>query len=52
MSLHYREGLYCIQRNPSHQIPKQLGRKDFSMEQHPVDTLMLLCKQNNSISIY
>ena len=24
--------LCCIQRNPSHLISKQLGRKDFSME--------------------
>ena len=43
--------LCCIQSNPSHLISKQLGRKDFSVEQLPVDSCMLLCKQNNSISI-
>ena len=30
---------------------EQLGRKDFSMEQLPIDSYMLLCKQKNSISI-
>ena len=29
----------------------ELGRKDFSMEQLPVDAYMLLCTQRNSISI-
>ena len=33
--------LCCIQRNPSRIIPKQLGRKYFSMEQLPVDSYML-----------
>ena len=42
---------YCIQRNPSHIISKQLGRKDFSMEQLKIDSYKLLCKQKNSISI-
>ena len=28
--------LCCIQRNPSRIISKQLGRKDFSMEQLPL----------------
>ena len=32
-------------------IPKQLGRKDSSMEQLPIDSYMLLCKQKNSISV-
>ena len=40
----------CIQRNPSHPILKQL-EKDFSMEEYPIDSYMLLCKQKNSISI-
>ena len=43
--------LCCTQRNPSHLIPKQLGKKDFSMEQLRIDSFMLLCKQKNSISI-
>ena len=43
--------LCCIQRNPSSVISKQLGRKDFSMEQLPTDSFLLLCKQKNSISI-
>ena len=30
---------------------EQLERKDFSMEQLPIDSYMLLCKQKNSISI-
>ena len=30
---------------------EQLGRKDFSMEQLPLDSYMLPCKQKNSISI-
>ena len=47
----YFQFLYCIQRNPSHIISKQLGRKDFSMEQLPIDSYKLLCKQKNSISI-
>ena len=41
----------CIQSNPSHIISKQPGRKDFSMEQLPIDYYKLLCKQKNSISI-
>ena len=28
----------CIQRNPSHLISNQLGKKDFSMEQLPIDS--------------
>ena len=40
-----------VQRSPSRVISKQLGRKDFSMEQPPIDSYMLLCKQKNSISI-
>ena len=58
ISLYCREGfshpfkfLCCIQRNPSHIISKQLGRKDFSVEQLPIDSHKLLCKQKNSISI-
>ena len=43
--------LCYIKRNPSHLISKQLGRKEFSMEQLPIDSYMLLCKQKNSISI-
>ena len=35
--------LCCIQR--------KLGRKDFPMEQFPIDSFMLLCKQKNFISI-
>ena len=49
-SLYYREGffpcfqfLYCIQRNLSRIISKQIGREDFSMEQLPIDSYMLLC---------
>ena len=30
--------LCCIQRNLSHLISKQLGRKEFSMEQLPTDS--------------
>ena len=30
--------LGCIRRNPSHLISKQLGRKEFSMEQFPIDS--------------
>ena len=30
--------LCCIRRNPSHLISKQLGRKEFSMEQFPIDS--------------
>ena len=30
---------------------KQLGRKDFSMEQLPIDSYMLLGKQKNSVSV-
>ena len=43
--------LCCIQKNPSHVISKQLGIKDFSMEQLPIDSYMLLCKQKDSISV-
>ena len=43
--------LCCMKRNPSSIISKQLGRKDFSMEQLPVDSYKLLCKQKNYISI-
>ena len=55
--LYCREGFFpsfkffcCIQRNPSSLISKQLG-KDFSMDQLPNESYMLLYKQNNSISI-
>ena len=41
----------CIQKNPSRIISKQLGRRDFSMEQLPIDSYKLLCKQKNSILI-
>ena len=58
ISLYYREGFFpsfqflcCIQRNPSYLISKQLRRKDFSMEQLPNDSYMLLCKQKNYITI-
>ena len=45
--------IFCyVQRNPCRIISKQLGRKDFPMEQLPIDSCMLLCKQNNSISNY
>ena len=37
--------LCCIQKNPSCLTSKQLARKDFSMQQLPVDSYMLLCKQ-------
>ena len=40
-----------VQRSPSRLLSNQLGRKDFSMEQLPIDSYMLLCKQKNSISI-
>ena len=30
---------------------KQLGRKYFSMKQHPIDSHMLLFKQKNYISV-
>ena len=43
--------LCCNQRNPVHIISKQIGRRDFSMEQLPVDAYKLLCKQKNSFSI-
>ena len=43
--------LCCIQKNPSHVISKQLGIKDFSMKQLPIDSYMLLCKQKNSILV-
>ena len=43
--------LCFIQRNPSLLVSKQLGRKDFSMEELGIDSLMLLCKQKNSKSI-
>ena len=40
-----RQGFYhlfnffvCIQRNPSRLISKQLGRKEFSMEELPIDS--------------
>ena len=42
--------LCCIQRNPSHRISKQLGQKDFPMEQFPIDSYMFYVKKN-SISI-
>ena len=38
-----------IQRNLSRLDSKQLGRKDFSMEQLQIDSDRLLCKQMNSI---
>ena len=40
-----------IQKNPTRLISKQLGRKDFLMEQLRIDSYMLLRKQKNSISI-
>ena len=43
--------LCCIQWNPSCLTSKQLGRKDFSMEQLPIDSYSNLCKYKNSISI-
>ena len=43
--------LCSIQRNPSHIISKQLGRKNVLMEELPIDSYKLLCKQKNSISI-
>ena len=33
--------LCCIQRNPSGIISKKCGRKDFSMEQLPIDSYCL-----------
>ena len=57
ISLYCGEGFFhpqflcCIQRNTSCLISEQLGRKDFSIEQLPIDSYMLLCKQKNSISI-
>ena len=43
---------FCsIQMNPSLLISKQLGRKYFSVEQPPIESYMLLCKDKNSISI-
>ena len=48
---HIFQFLCCIQKNPSHIISKWLGRKDFPMEQLPIDSYMLLCKQKNSIPI-
>ena len=41
----------CTQRKPSSIISKQLWRKDFSMEQIPIDSNWLLSKQKNSISV-
>ena len=32
-----------LQQNLSHLISKQLGRKDFSMENLPIDPYVLLC---------
>ena len=34
--------LCFIQKNPSHLISKQLGREDFSIEQLPIDSYILL----------
>ena len=58
ISLYYREGFFpafrflcCIERNPSRLVSKLQGRIDFSMEQLPIDSYMLVCKQNNSFSI-
>ena len=42
ISLYYI--LCCIQRNPSCLISKQLGKKDFSIEQLPTDSYILLCQ--------
>ena len=56
--LYCREGfsypsqfLCCIQRNPSGVISKQPRRKNFSMEQLPIDFFMLLCQQKKFISV-
>ena len=43
--------LCCTQSNRSRLTLKQLGRKDFSMEQLPINFYMLLWKQKNTISI-
>ena len=57
ISLCFREGFshplsfFVVQRNPLCLILKQLGRKDFSMENFPIGSYMLLCKQKNSIWI-
>ena len=42
---------FVIQRNSSGLISKELGGKDFSMEQLPINSFIILCKQKNSISI-
>ena len=34
--------LSFIQKNPSHLISKQLGREDFSIEQLPIDSYIVL----------
>ena len=53
ISLYFREVIFpsfqflsCIQKNPSCLISKQLGTKDFSMEQLPIDSYILRCNKS------
>ena len=43
--LSFFQFLCCIQRNPLYLISKKLGRRIFLMEQLPIDSYVLLCKQ-------
>ena len=57
ISLYFREGFshpftfFIVSKGILHIQFQQLGRKDFSMEQLPIDSYMLPCKPKNSISI-
>ena len=53
LSLYCREDLISLlyPKESLSVISKQLGRKDFSVEQLQIDSFLLLCKQKNSISI-
>ena len=58
-NIHIKQCLYCREDLISLLYPKeflsviskQLGRKDFSVEQLQIDSFLLLCKQKNYISI-
>ena len=47
----YSQFLCNIQGNSSQLILKLLGTKYFSMEQLPIDSFIILCKQKNYVSI-
>ena len=51
--IHARQCLYIISLYPKESFKSNFktGRKKFSMEQLPIDSHMLLCKEENSIPI-